>query len=411
LPVPLRSAIGQRSQTVHRANLSAIARELHAHSTLSRSELAAATGLTRSAVRGLIGQLAAGGLVVQHSGVSEGGPGRPSLMVSANSKGARVLALEIAVDSLAAAVVGLGGTVERLIRVERPRAHLAVDELAADLGRLARHVLRADRRAVPPLGIGVAVVGVVRRSDGFVSLAPNLGWRNVALGAELASTFDMDAPIAIANEADLGALAELRRGVAVGERDVLFISGEVGVGGGIVVGGRPLTGAAGFAGEVGHMPVNPNGARCACGSIGCWETEVGERALLQHAGQPVDGGRQAVERVLAEAIAGDARALAALDEVGAWLGRGLAGLVNTFNPRLIVLGGLFARLHLFVTSRLETELDHYALPAPRQIVRVAPAALGIDAPVIGAAELAFEPLLADPAAWLQQTASPMLASA
>jgi predicted NBD/HSP70 family sugar kinase len=255
------------------------------------------------------------------------------------------------------------------------------------------------------------VVGVVRRSDGFVPLAPNLGWRGVALGESIAAAVGPDLPVSVANEADLGALAEVRRGAAVGERDVIYISGEVGVGGGIFVDGRPLTGAAGFAGEIGHMPVNPDGTTCGCGSRGCWETEVGERALLVRAGRSADGGREAVEQVLAAAAAQDASSLAALRETGRWLGRGLAGLINTFNPRLVVLGGLFSRVYFFVAPTIEEQLDRYALPAARELVRLKPAALGVNAPLFGAAELAFEPLLAEPAAWLRRGRQRMLVSA
>jgi predicted NBD/HSP70 family sugar kinase len=409
--VNLAGGVGQRSETIRRSNLSAIVRELHAHGPLSRSELVERTGLTRSAVRGLIGELTAGGLATERRGAPLGGPGRPSVRVAARAAGAEVLALEIAVDSLAAAIVGLGGHVRRLIRVERPRGHLAVDDLVRDLRDLAGQVCPLPIEPGRLLGVGVAVVGVVRRSDGFVPLAPNLGWRNVALGDAIAGALGSAAPVVVANEADLGALAEVRRGAAVGERDVLYISGEVGVGGGIFIDGRPLTGAAGFAGEVGHVPVNPAGVVCGCGSTGCWETEVGERALLQRAGRPVNGGREAVEDILAAAAEQDARSLAALNEVGRWLGRGLAGLVNVFNPRLVVLGGLFGRVYFFVAPAVEEQLDRFALPAAREIVHLAPAALGIDAPLLGAAELAFEPLLAEPAAWLHRGRQRMLASA
>jgi len=394
-------AIGQRSETVRRANLSAIVRELHTRGPLSRSELVASTGLTRSAIRGLIGELVAADLVSEERAAPLGTPGRPSPLVRLNSEGAVVLALEIAVDSLAAAAVGLGGEVLDLVRVDRPRGHFSVDEIVADLVELA-----APIRARPPtrgalIGIGVAVVGVVRRSDGFVPMAPNLGWRDVPLGERLARALDAPAPISVANEADVGALAEVRRGAAMGVDDVLFISGEVGVGGGLIVDGKPLTGVAGYGGEVGHIPVNPNGAPCRCGSTGCWETEVGEGALLLRAGHPPGGGSAEVEAVLREAEAGSPAALGALEHVGRWLGFGLAGLVNVFNPRLVVLGGLFGRIHPFVTKTLEDELGRLALPASRKLVRVVPATLGVDAPLLGAAELAFEPLLADPAIWLR----------
>ena len=175
------------------------------------------------------------------------------------------------------------------------------------------------------------------------------------------------------------------------------------MGGGLIVDGDPLPSVAGYAGEVGHIPVNPAGLSCRCGSVGCWETEVGADALLRRAGHQPGGGRRELDAVLREAESGSPVALGALDEVGRWIGFGLAGLVNIFNPRLIVLGGLFGRIHPFVDDTLEAELDRLALEAPRRLVRVVPASLGIDAPLLGAAEFAFEPLLGDPALWLRRS--------
>lgn len=393
--------IGQRSETVRRANLSAIARELHARGPLSRSDLVALTGLTRSAIRSLIGEFVEAGLVSEERAAPLGTPGRPSAVVRLNPENAVVMALEISVDSLAAAEVGLGGHVLDRVRVDRPRGHSSVDAVVADLADLAASLQARRPRRRPIIGIGVAVVAIVRRSDGFVSMAPNLGWRDVPLDQRLAVALDTDVPISVANDADLGALAEVRRGAAIGADDVLFIRGEVGVGGGLIVGGQPLTGAAGFGGEVGHIPVNQNGSACRCGSFGCWETEVGEGALLLRAGHPPGGGRSEVAAVLREAGSGSAAALSALDNVGHWLGFGLAGLVNTFNPQLVVLGGLFGRIYPYVTRTMNGELDRRVLPASRAMLKVVPSTLGVDAPLIGAAELAFDPLLADPAAWLR----------
>jgi predicted NBD/HSP70 family sugar kinase len=396
----VRDELGLRSETVRRANLSAIVRELHLDGPLSRSDLVARTGLTRSAIRGLIGELVAADLVSEERAIPLGTPGRPSPLVRLNPDAAVVLALEIAVDSLAAAVVGLGGEVFARTRVARRRVHATVDEVAAELAELAATALERHPLAAAPIGIGVTVVGLVRRTDGLVAMAPNLGWRDVPLRDALARALDTTVPISIANDADLGALAEVRRGAAIGEDDVLYISGEVGVGGGVIVDGRPMIGVAGYAGEVGHIPVNPNGSACRCGSVGCWETEVGEGALLRRAGHPPGGGPDAVETVMAEARDGSPAALSAFDDVGHWLGIGLAGLINVLNPRVVVLGGRFGRIQPFVATTLEGELDRRVLPAPRALVRVVPATLGIDAPLLGAAELAFEPLLSDPATWL-----------
>src|SRR5690606_8340626 len=119
-------------------------------------------------------------------------------------------------------------------------------------------------------------------------------WRDVPLGERLSAALSLDVPVELANEADLGALAEHRRGAAMGADAVLYVTGEVGVGGNVLVNGQPLSGAAGYAGEIGHLFVNPDGRRCGCGAIGCWETEIGERAMLARAGRPRNGGREAV---------------------------------------------------------------------------------------------------------------------
>ena len=250
------------------------------------------------------------------------------------------------------------------------------------------------------VGIGVAVAGIVRRSDGLVRLAPNLGWREAPLGHRLAAAIGSDVPIAIANDADLGGLAEHRRGAAVGEADVIYVSGEVGVGGSVTVEGQPLIGAAGYAGEIGHMIVNTGGSACACGSFGCWETEIGESAMLTRAGRPANGGRAAIDELIAAAGEGEPAAAASVERVGEWLGIGLASLVNIFNPTLIVLGGVLGQIHPLVASQLGAALAGRALPASRQLVSVTPGALGVSAPIIGAAELALEGMLADPASRL-----------
>jgi predicted NBD/HSP70 family sugar kinase len=405
-----RDAVGQRSETVRRANLSAIATELHLHGPLSRSELVARTGLTRSAIRGLIGEFVGANLASETRSVSLGIPGRPSPLVQPNGERATVLALEIAVDSLAVAVVGFGGAVLERHRVERPREHLSIEQTLGDLAELARPPLTRISGPDALVAVAVGVVGLVRRTDGEVRLAPNLGWHEVSLAQSLGEALGVRADVAVANEADLGALAEHRRGAAVGVDDVIYVSGEVGVGGGIIVEGRRLEGSEGYAGEIGHLPVNASGDACRCGSIGCWETEIGERALLARAGRPASGGREGVDALLAAAAHGSRRDLEALHEVGRWLGVGLAGLVNIFDPRLIVLGGLFERIHPLVAEVVDDTLNHRALSAPRQLVRVVPAALGGDATLLGAAELGFESLLKDPAAWFGRWARPEIAA-
>jgi predicted NBD/HSP70 family sugar kinase len=167
----------------------------------------------------------------------------------------------------------------------------------------------------------------------------------------------------------------------------------------LIIDGKPLIGVAGYGGEVGHMPVRVDGRACRCGSSGCWETEVGEEALLRHAHYPLDAGRAGVEQVLGRATEGAEPEQSALEQVGRWIGFGLAGLINVFNPRLVVLGGHLGRVFQLVAPIVEAELERRALPASRALVRIVPAALAGDALLLGAAELALEPLFANPGAY------------
>ena len=402
----LRDAIGQRSETVRRANLSAIATELHLSGPLSRSELVTRTGLTRSAIRGLIGEFVAAGLADEERRTSLGIPGPSFPLVRPNPDRAVVLALEISVDSLAAALVGFGGVVHESRRVDRPRGHLSVDQTLGDLSDLALPMLGLLPREDALIGVSVAVVGVVRRSDGCVRVAPNLGWRDVPLAARLAECLGVHVPVSVANDGDLGVLAEHRRGGAVGVDDVVFIVGEVGVGGGIIVDGRPLRRQRGLRRGGGPSAGQPAGR----------DLRLRQRRLLgdrdRRAGiadaEPAairSGGRAAVDSVLAAAEAGGARELAALDEVGRWLGIGLAGLVNIFNPRLVVLGGLFGRMHPFVGQTVEEapgEPRHGGAPT---LVQVVPAALGRRRATARRRGARLRAAPDDPAAWLSQQES------
>lgn len=392
-----RMTTGLRSEAVRRSNLSVVLSRLHLSGSASRSDLVAATGLNRSAVGALVGDLVRHGLAAEVRATPDGTPGRPSPVVQPASGRNAVLAIEVLVDTLAVAAYGLGGATLAMRRIDRPRMVASPAAVVADIGALVRDVMAALPAHCVVHGAGVAVAGIVRRSDNTVVLAPNLGWRETPLGALLAAVLPTGLPIAVANEGDLGALAENTRGAAAGMANMLYVSGEVGVGGGIISGGRAMTSASGFAGEIGHIPVNLDGSRCNCGATGCWETEVGEEALLRRAGLAPDGGRAAFDAVCAAAAAGEPRTLVALEAHGRWLGLGLATLINVLDPELVVMGGIFGRLHPYVVGAIEGELGARVLPVLRAAVHVVPSRLAEDAALVGASELAWAGLLADPA--------------
>jgi predicted NBD/HSP70 family sugar kinase len=388
---------GVAADELRRHNLAAVVESLHLHGPISRSQLTSTTGLNRSTIADLIGELTNLGLVEEGPAVAPSGPGRPSPMVSTRPQGAVVLAIELSVDSVAVATVGLGGHVYEQVRAPRPRGESAgetVDVVAGLSGDLLAG-LPADSTLT---GVGVGVAGVTRRSDGFVHLAPNLGWHNVPVGDMLSSELRLDQPVLVANEADLGALAEYRRGVGAGVPHLIYLSGEAGIGAGIIHDGKPMLGAAGYAGEAGHTLVNPEGHECRCGAKGCWETEAGEEALARHAGiaTTVDGVG-VLDTVVARAEAGDEAAMAAIAEVGRWLGLGIGNLINVFNPQLVVLGGLYHPLFPYLETAVYEGARLAALDAPGDVAEIAASGLGPDAPLMGAAELALSGIIADPA--------------
>jgi len=370
---------------------------LHLLGPVSRSKLTGMTGLNRSTIADLIGELAALGLVEEGPGLATSGPGRPSPVVQARPEGAVVLAVEMSVDSIAVATVGLGGFVYNRLRVARPRARFSPQETVYDVAKLAGPLLGSLPNKHAFAGVGVGVVGITRRSDGFVHLAPNLGWHDVPLAEMLVGELGLDTEVMVANDADLGALAEHCR-VRPGVSNLVYVSGEVGIGIGAIVDGKPLLGSAGYAGEAGHMLINPDGRRCRCGAIGCWETEAGEAALLRRAGSPASvSGLDALLSVADRAAAEDETALRAITEVGRWLGYGIGNLINIFNPELVVLGGMYHRLFPFLEAAVDEGVRSRALDAPRAMTTIARSGLNTDAALIGASEMVFSRVIADPA--------------
>ncbi|HET6531782.1 MAG TPA: ROK family protein [Actinoplanes sp.] len=392
----MRAAPSQ--EDVRRHNLGTLLRYVHVHGATSRAELTNQLGLNRSTIGALTAELAGAGLVSERTPAETGRAGRPSLVVQPESAKVYAYAISIEVDRLRAARVGLGGRILDRRETDRPRgmqAEDAVQPLAGFIRDMRKDVPHDARYA----GGGLAVAGMVRRADGMVRLAPTIGWVDEPVGEALRAEVGEVGPLTVGNVADVSALVEHSRGAAVGCDNVIYLYGDVGVGGGIIAGGRRVTGHGGYGGEVGHMVVNPHGRRCSCGSRGCWETEIGEYALLQHAGRTGQFGRDAVLDVVESARRGDRVARQAVREVGDWIGFGVGNLCNIFNPEAVIFGGTLRDIYLVAAAHIRSRLNAIALPACREHIRLRTPELGPDAALIGAAELAFERILDDPLCW------------
>jgi predicted NBD/HSP70 family sugar kinase len=387
-----RLSSGKAQEHVRRHNLGTLLGHLHLAGPLSRAELTSLMGLNRSTIAALVSELVALGAVSEERPAgARSGVGRPSLVVRP-APGPQVLVADIGVDRIALARVGLGGRVMARKEAALPEPAPSAPDLADRLAAVAATIPADPGAGERVVGFGVSIPGAIRRADGLVRFAPNLGWVDEPFG-NLLSRRVPGLPVRVANDADLGLLGEHRRGVARGFDDVVFIAGEVGVGGGLIVDGRPLVGAGGYAGEVGHMRVRPKGRRCRCGGHGCWETEIGAEAIRGALNLP-EASSAELARVLRESagrVPGD------LDRVARYLGLGLANIINVVNPKLVIVGGLLREVLAQMPDTVRDGMAAATLTAPGEQALLRVPELGGDAILFGAAELALQDLLDDPA--------------
>ncbi|QES39949.1 ROK family protein [Streptomyces venezuelae] len=405
-------------QGMRRRNLSRVMHAVATHGPLSRAAVASRIGLTRAAVSTLVDELIRSGLLDELGPERPGRVGRPGSALAVSATGPVGIGAEVGVDHLAVCAVDLRGEIRA--RAERRSANRgrAPAPVLTELSALVRQVCaEAYQQGLAPAGLAVAVPGLVARDTRTVVRAPNLGWRDIDLGRLLPG----DLPLTVDNEANFGALAELWLGEESPE-DFLHVSAEIGIGAALVVDGRLLRGTRGFAGELGHVPVHPDGPACPCGGRGCLEQYAGEGAVLRAAGlgpggvgdsgdpgdpdstsdpggidDPDGTGDPGEERgeVLAErAAAGDESVRRALSDAGTALGIALTGAVNLVDPQAVVLGGALSRLAPWLLPALERELSERTA---RRACGVTVSRLGSDGPLLGAAHSVARAVLDDPA--------------
>lgn len=391
-------------RAVRRHNLGVVLRHVAQHGPRSRATIALETGLNKTTVSSLVTELIGLDLLRERGLEQRGTVGRPGQVVELSSGGVVALGLEVNVDYLAARALDLTGA-ERDRRLDaQDNRRVPVGEVLDRLARLAGASLAAVREeGLKPVGATVALPGLVDAAGRRLLVAPNLGWTDVPVVDELRDRLEAPGlPLAADNEANLAALAELWEGTARGLPDVLYVSGEIGVGAGIVIGGELFRGAQGYGGEFGHMTMDPEGRPCACGSRGCLETFVGLEALLAGAGlDPAGaattmGSPEPAAVLAARARRGDERALASLREGGRWLGIGIASAANLLNFQAVVLGGFLAQLAPWLASPIARELDAHVLASDWSVPRLMPSTLGPEAAVRGAAAQSLRRVLADP---------------
>lgn len=362
----------------------------------SRAEIATATGLTRATVSVLVDRLLHGRLVTELEPVPAVRAGRPAVPLVPTAGAVAGVGLEVNVDYLALRVQDLTGAAlaERMCPADFRRSdpvsvlHQLADLFADVIG------------GRPVAGVCVAVPGLVDRRNGRLRRAPNLGWLDVDVPGLLAGHPALQGvSVRVDNEATLAGRAEVEA-----RRDgssFVYVSGEVGIGGSLVVDGAVFAGRHGWSGEIGHTVLDPDGPPCACGSAGCLEQYAGKDALFAAAGLdlalPVAALRERVE-------SGDERARAAVDAGAAALGTALANAINLVDVDTVVLGGIYRPLAPLLTPGISAQLRRRVLSAPWSRLAVEPARSPEPAALHGAAWAALSAVLDDPSRWLGEVA-------
>ncbi|MEH3088317.1 MAG: ROK family transcriptional regulator [Microbacterium arborescens] len=377
------------AELVRRANLARMLAAVHREGPLSRAALTADLQLNRSTIGALAGELVRLGLADETAGAAEGRIGRPSPVVTASAD-VVALAVNPEVDAVTIAAVGLDRRVRARRRVESAQLISPV-QLAATTAETLAGWRSGPLSGATVVGVGVAVPGLVHPAAGTVVHAPHLRWTDAPLARLIVTATGV--PTTVGNDASYGAHAEHLFGAARGMADVLYLNGGAsGIGGGLVIGGAPMSGARGLAGEFGHNPaVFEAPADRRSGERAALEDEVNQHRLLTALGMPGaddDALRDAVHRSTNPAVA---------DEVARQrrvLASAVAGAVNILDPEVVVLGGFLATLVETDEAGFADAVGRQTIAAAAPLIRIAE--LGPDRLLVGAAETAFARLLADP---------------
>ncbi len=370
-------------------NRMALVRHLCANPGLSRADLAGAVGLTKSTVSLLVRELVAEGWLAEREVVATGDLGRRPTPLFVDPARLLLLGAEVGIESVRVVATSLTGEVLACAAANYGASRTA----KACMATLATALLKVRKQldaSQQILGIGVGLPGGVNEARGVLHFAPNLGWRDVAVGELLADKLQdsllAGVPLFIQNEADVAALGEMEFNPAPGSDPLLYVSINQGLGAGVIVGDRLLTGSRGFAGEVGHMVLQLGGPRCSCGRRGCAEALIATRAMLGGSdGEPV---LRSLAEVRAHLVDEDPETLKAVASAGRYLGVLLQNLATAYDPGCIVLGGSVVELgQPFLQPALDA-LNDYAAAAGLPPPTVRTSRFGANAVAVGAAALA-----------------------
>lgn len=369
--------------------------------TISRADLARRSGLSPATVSGIVNVLVQGGLVVEKA-VGDSRGGRPPIMLTLNPDAGYVVGVKLTEDNIITALTDLNAQVRQRLTAPLTRAHQpgpVMEALSDAVNQLVRAsgISRARLR-----GVGVGLAGIVDTRSGALRYSPIFDWRDVPLRQMLHKRLRV--PIYIDNDVNTLTMAEKWFGAGRTVGDFLVITVGRGIGMGIVVRDQIYRGARGGGGEFGHVVIDPGGPLCGCGKHGCLEAYAADPALLRDAAIALEAGRLkgvtqrtlTIERLVEVAQRGDVAAQHIIAEAGRQLGMGIAGLINVFNPGLILISGEGVRSGDLMFGPMREAIQALASGELLSDVEIRIEPLGDDAWARGAASLVLHELFKPP---------------
>jgi glucokinase-like ROK family protein len=355
----------------------------------SRAEIARGTGLSRSTVSSIVGDLIEAGVVSEEgdaTGVAHGDHGgRPPVLLSLNPSAGLAVGVDFGHTHLRVAVSDLSHEVLAESREELDVDHSAEEGLDLATKLVASVLKEADVEKDRVIGVGMGLPGPINRKTGTVGSSSILpGWVGVNAADEMGRRLGL--PVSVENDANLGALAEFVWGAGKGHSDLVYIKLSSGIGAGLLLGGRLHQGAGGTAGEIGHAPAQYGTAICRCGGRGCLETVASARAIAEQFG--ASRGEPASTKELLELTSdGDPAATRLIAEAGREIGVAAAGLCNLINPDCVIVGGDLSAAGDVITEPILESIRRYAIASASEQVEVVPGVLGERAELLGALAL------------------------
>jgi predicted NBD/HSP70 family sugar kinase len=373
-------------QVVKKNNKSLVLQMIIDREPISRADIAQVTGLNKGTVSSLVNELLEEELIYE-SGPGESSGGRRPVLLHFNRVAGYSIGINIGVNYILGVLTDLKGD----ILIEENQ--MITDSSYPVVIELVKKMVVTLMKGMPKsrystVGIGIGVPGIVDK-EGFVLLAPNLGWKRIDVKNEILQEFNL--PVIVENEANAGAYGEKQFGAGQNFQNIIYISAGIGIGVGIILNGELYKGESGYSGEMGHMIIDLNGKPCSCGSKGCWEAYASEHALLNMSTKE----DVSLETLIQYAEQHEIESLELFNQLGCYLGYGINNIINTFNPEQIIIGNRLALAHKWLEEPILKTIETYTLSLHRSDLKLHFSKLSTYSAALGMSAFAVENFIKD----------------